>query len=156
MADNTNNEKDQALAHQSQDVNDFMFKMMSSPNLMDEQLAYLIWGSVVTTTRAYESVTININVEIQRIFVSVRLRWWARFKKFDVIKGFWLKRAQERAAKYIPNGWRLLVYYERGNENTAGRYHGPQDQTRAGATAGANRLDGDGDRDDEAEQDGDE
>lgn len=146
MANDTENPKEQitqAMAQKGQGVDEFVFKLMSSASAMDEQLAYLIWGSVVTSTRAYESVSININVEVQRVFVAVQLRWWARFKKFDKIKEIWLRRAQERAAKYIPDGWRLLVYYsggttgERSAQSTTGRDNGLKDQDGTSGASGA-------------------
>jgi hypothetical protein len=135
----------QALAQNSQGVDEFVFRLMSSASAMDEQLAYLIWGSVVTTTRAYNSVTINISADTQRVFVAVQLHWWARFKKFGALREIWLRRARERAMKYMPDGWRLLVY-ERRTQGPAGGDHGFQGQARAGASARAHGDDGDGDR----------
>jgi hypothetical protein len=148
MATDGENPKEQiqqAMAQNSQGVDEFVFKLMSSATAMDEQLAYLIWGSVVTSTRAYESVTININVDTQRVFVAVQLRWWARFERFDAIKEIWLRRAQERAAKYIPQGWRLLVYYERRAQGTTGGDRRLQDQADTGASTGADGDVGNGD-----------
>lgn len=95
----------------SEKVNDFVFRLLSTPGSMNDQLAYLIWGSVVTTTRAFSKVTININLETQRVFVAVSVRWWAKYDKFKKMRAFWLKRAEANAAKYMPNGWRLLVYF---------------------------------------------
>jgi len=45
---------------------------------MTEQVSYFIWGSAFTSTRAFKSVSVDVNPTIQRVFVKVSLRWWLR------------------------------------------------------------------------------
>lgn len=87
-----------------------------TPHAMSEQLSYNIWGSVVTTTRAFGKVQIKINPHICMIFIEVKLRWWARSKKLRVLHDIWLKRAEERIESLIPKGWRFLIHYGKRND----------------------------------------
>lgn len=86
---------------------------ISTPFDMSEMLSHNIWGAAVTTTRAFEKVTLKIDTNTNRIFVSINLRWWAKFKKFDLLKKAWLRRAEDRIKEHAPEGWRLLIYYEK-------------------------------------------
>lgn len=90
----------------------FATAALAGPAGMNEQLSYMIWGAVATTTRAFLKTEIRVEANIQRIFVSVTLRPWSRTKRLGKLHAIWLKRAEARAAEYLPKGWRLLVYYE--------------------------------------------
>lgn len=84
---------------------------ISSSFDMAEMLSYNIWGAAVTTTRAFEKVTLKVDPDNQRIFVGITLRWMFRFKKFERIQNIWLQRAEKRCQEQIPEGWKLLVYF---------------------------------------------
>lgn len=99
----------------SNDLNRIVDGISSSMD-MAEMLSYNIWGAAVTTTRAFEKVTLKADTNTNRVFVSIQLRWWAKFKKFDKIRQAWLRLAEQRCRKQLPEGWNILVYYER-NEN---------------------------------------
>lgn len=79
--------------------------------MVSEQVSYAIWGSVVSSCKAFGKVRLNIHAETNRVFVEIELRWWAKVKKLEPFRRFWLKRAEKNAQEYVPNGWRLLVYY---------------------------------------------
>lgn len=79
---------------------------------MNEQMSYAILGAVATTTRAFGDLRLKIDVATQRVFVSVVLRRWAKYKRFKVLRDFWIKKAEARAVAYLPQAWRILVYYE--------------------------------------------
>ena len=81
---------------------------------MTEMVSYNIWGAAVTTTRAFEKVTLKIDTNTSRVFVSVKLRWWATFKKMEPLQHAWLVRCEKRVIEHLPTGWKCLVYYERG------------------------------------------
>jgi hypothetical protein len=83
---------------------------------MSEMLSYSIWGAAVTTTRAFEKVTLRVDTNSNRIFVSVKLRWWATFEKFKRLQDAWLSRCEDRVKEHIPEGWKVLVYYERSKK----------------------------------------
>lgn len=80
-------------------------------------LSYMIFGAAVTATRAFEKVTLKIDVRSNRIFVQVRLRWFFRTKLFKYffkwLKPAWLNRAERRCAEQAPSGWKLLCYYDK-------------------------------------------
>lgn len=83
---------------------------------MVNMLSYAIWGAAVTTTRAFDKVTLKIDADTSRIFVTIQLRWWAKFKKFELLHEAWLRRARKRVEEQTPEGWKVLVYYDRGNK----------------------------------------
>jgi len=95
------------------EIDEFMFKMMTDPSAMAEQLSYMIWGSIVTSSRSIKTAKLNVSVQTQRVFVEITFHWWARFKKFDSLRVVWINRARERSSGYIPNGWRYLIYEQR-------------------------------------------
>lgn len=88
---------------------------ISNPFDMSEMLSHNIWGAAVTTTRAFEKVTLKVDTNSNRIFVSIQLRWWARYKRFDLLKRLWLKRAEDRVKEQVPEGFKSLVYYDKGS-----------------------------------------
>lgn len=89
---------------------------MEAPLLMNEHMAYLVWGEVATTTVAFEKVTIKVHTEIGRVMIAVELRWWARYKRLKKLQDTWLRRAQAKVKKFLPEGWRALVYYGRATD----------------------------------------
>ena len=95
-----------------QPIDSLAMSMMSADvNHVAEQISYCIWGAIATSSKSFGKVTLNIHPDTNRIFASVELRWWAKYKRLEPFRRFWLKRAESSAKEYIPNGWRLLVYY---------------------------------------------
>jgi hypothetical protein len=87
---------------------------ISSSFDQNEMVTYNIWAAAVSTTRAFEKVEIKINAQTSRIFVVIHLRWWGRlkrFKKLEVIRQIWLKKASKRVKEQIPQGWNFLCYF---------------------------------------------
>jgi len=79
---------------------------------MVELVSYLIFGAVMTSSKAFKSAEIRIDPKTSRVFAAVELRWWARLKRLEPFREFWLRRAEERSRQYVPEGWRLLVYFK--------------------------------------------
>lgn len=100
MADKPDNVEESLFQHAALSVSD-----------MSEQIAYALWGAVITTTKGFEKVEVRMDANISRIFVAVRVRWWARFERMRPLREFWIRRAEIKARQYLPTGWRLLVYY---------------------------------------------
>jgi hypothetical protein len=98
------------------DMNDVSDKI-SSADEMVEQMSFMIFGAVVTTTKAFGDVEIKLNSESQRVFISITLRWFARIKRLESFRKYWLAKAERRAQKYVPKGWRMLCYYKQGEGN---------------------------------------
>jgi hypothetical protein len=90
---------------------------ISSAGDMATQLSEIIWGAVVTTTRAFDKVTLRIDTNTNRIFVSIKLRWFAKHQRFKRLHDAWLARANRRCKEHVPPGWKLLVYYDRKEES---------------------------------------
>ena len=84
----------------------------------NEMVTYNIWAAGVSTTRAFERVEVKINAETSRIFVIIHLRWWGqlKFKKLELIRQIWLKRASKKVKEQIPSGWNYLVFYHKGKD----------------------------------------
>ena len=102
-----------------------------SMSTMTEQMAYSLWGAVITTTKAFEKAEVRLDANISRVFIAVRVRWWARFDRMQPLREFWIKRAEARAREFLPTGWRLLVYYgEPGISKDAGSGERPADALR--------------------------
>ena len=80
---------------------------------MAEQVNYAIWGAAVTTTRAFDKVTLTIDPNINRVFVKIKLRWFANSKRLKRLHDAWLARAERRCKEHLPENWKLLVYYEK-------------------------------------------
>jgi len=85
----------------------------------NEMVTYNIWASAVSTTRAFEKVEVKINAETSRIFVVIYLRWWGRFKfkKMELVRQIWLRRASKKVKEQIPHGWNFLVFYGKEDGN---------------------------------------
>jgi hypothetical protein len=79
---------------------------------MVEQITYFIFGAVVTTTRGFGKVEINVSEETKRIFVKIHLKWMVNTKKMKKIHDIWLRRAESNIKQYVPDGYKTLVYYE--------------------------------------------
>jgi len=77
-----------------------------------EQVAYLIWGAVASTTRAFKKVDVKIDPDTQRVFLSVELYWWARSKKLSLLRRYWLAKAERKCGLHVPTGWKNLIYYK--------------------------------------------
>ena len=88
---------------------------LSGSHNMAEQVSYMIFGAAVTTTRAFRKVVIKVEPELNRVFVSVRLRWPFQGKRFKPLQDAWLKRAEKRCKEHCPTGWRMLIYYTQGD-----------------------------------------
>lgn len=93
-----------------QSLNDKVSKISSAFDA-SEMTSYAIWGAAVTTTRAFESVKMQVDPMTQRIFVGITLRWWAKAKRLKLLHDSWLKRAEARCCDQLPEGWKLLIYY---------------------------------------------
>ena len=83
-----------------------------------DHVSYLVWGAAATTTRAFDKVSLRIDPNTNRIFVAIKLRWWARFEKFKRLHDAWLRIAEKRCKEAVPTGWKLLIYYDRGTDGT--------------------------------------
>lgn len=85
-------------------------------------LNYYVWGAVVTITPSFRYVIINVEPEIQRVFIKVKLRWYARinwlfFRNFmEWQRERWRSLAQRAVEKHIPMGYKVLVYYDNNIE----------------------------------------
>jgi len=77
-----------------------------------EQIAYLIWGAVVSTTMAFGKVEIRIDPKTQRVFLAIELRRWARIKKMELFRRYWLAKADRKCSPFVPTGWKKLLYYK--------------------------------------------
>ena len=90
---------------------------LASPNDMVNQVSFLIFGAAMTTTRAFKGVRLKVDPETNWVFVSITLRWWAKFDKFKRLHEAWLRIAQKRCVEHAPEGWRVLCFYERKEKN---------------------------------------
>lgn len=88
---------------------------ISSADQMVEQMTYMLFGAIATTTKAFGHVEIKMSAESQRIFVSIELRWFAKFKNMEALRKYWLAKAERRAVKYMPKDWKILIYYKQEN-----------------------------------------
>lgn len=90
---------------------------LSSPNDMVEQISYMIFGAVATTTRAFGKIEVKLDANTQRVFVSIETRWFAKHEKMKKIRDYWLAKAERKALKMAPKGWSVLAYYKNGGSN---------------------------------------
>lgn len=106
-----------------------MSLMSPDASLVTEQISYCIWGSVSTSCKAFDNVKLSIYPDSNRIFVEIKLRWWAKLEKLEPFRRFWLKRAESASKEFIPKGWKVLIYYEkRNNEGSDEVRGGPKDE----------------------------
>lgn len=87
--------------------------LVAGSDEMSTIIAQNIFGACVTTTRGFEKVSVKIDPNGRRIFAAIKLKWVFKFKKFERLTDFWLKRAEEKCKDFVPDTWRLLVYYDR-------------------------------------------
>lgn len=85
---------------------------------MIEQLNRAIFAGAVVASSAIGHVRINLHPESQWAFVTLRLRWYARWD-WGVLGWWlvtrrmrWLKRAEKNVREILPGGYKLMVYYE--------------------------------------------
>jgi hypothetical protein len=93
---------------------------ISSSSRMGDELSYMIWASVVVTSKAFGSVEMKVIPERCFILIKIYLRWWATFKKMDTLREHWLSKAEKSVQHLIPNGWRVLIYYARDSKANSG------------------------------------
>lgn len=87
--------------------------MVAGSDEMSTIIAQNIFGACITTTRGFEKVTVKMDHNAQRIFAAIKVKWIFKFKKFERLREFWLKRAEQKCKDFVPEMWRLLVYYDR-------------------------------------------
>jgi hypothetical protein len=80
---------------------------------MEQRVSYMIFGSIVTATRAFEHVTLTVNARVQLVIAKVRLKRIYRYRIFKKLQMAWLYRAEEAAKVHVPAGWRLVICYDR-------------------------------------------
>lgn len=102
------------MADKDENLDPFGFAAMAfaGPSGMNEQIAYSIWGAVATATKAFLKAEVKIDVTIQRVFVTVTLKRWAKHPRLKLFHDAWLRKAETRAREFVPQAWRILVYYE--------------------------------------------
>jgi hypothetical protein len=76
-----------------------------------EQISYYIWASVVSITKGFNKVEVVIEPRVNRIFIKIFLRWSIHFESFSILHRAWLRRAEESVKEYVPQGWKVMVYY---------------------------------------------
>jgi len=81
-----------------------------------DEVSYMIWAAAVSTTRAFDKVSLKVDPNSNRIFVAIKLRWWAKFQKFKILHDSWLRIAEGRCKEVTPDGFKLLVYYDKGTD----------------------------------------
>jgi len=86
---------------------------VTSSDQMASEISFVIWSAVVSTTRGFGKVAINIDPRTHRVFVKIGLRWWSKSKKLEPLRKYWLVKAERKAEKFIPTGWNSLFYYDR-------------------------------------------
>ena len=84
----------------------------SGPHVMVQELAHRIWASVVTVTKAYGKIEVNIYADNRYFGINIDLRWWARTKPFKVLRRYWMTKARESVAAQVPEGWKFIIYYK--------------------------------------------
>lgn len=85
---------------------------VASADDMVERMTYMMFGSVVTTTKGFENVEIKLDADSQRVFIGITLRWFAKYKRLENMRKYWLAKAERRVQKYVPHGWKILIYYK--------------------------------------------
>ena len=94
----------------SEDLEEFL--NLSTSDEQVKQIAWLIWGAVVSTSRAFKKVAVKIDPETQRVFLSVELYWWAKSKRLEILRKYWLAKADRKCQPHVPTGWKKLIYYK--------------------------------------------
>lgn len=94
-----------------------MSERIATGNDAADMLTEMIWGAAATTTRAFGKVTLKVDSNNNRIYVAVKLRWWARAERFKLLHDAWIANAERRCLKQVPTGWKLTVYYDRSRDD---------------------------------------
>ena len=80
---------------------------------MHQRVTFMIFGSIITVTRAFLGVGIKIYPTNQIIIAKIKLRPVFGRKIFRVLRTIWLARAEDASKLYTPTGWRLIIFYDR-------------------------------------------
>lgn len=80
---------------------------------MQQRVSFMIFGAVVTATRAFRSVKIDVVPKTNLVIAKVRLGGFFRWRIFKLLHLVWLRRAELAAVEHVPKGWRLLVCYDK-------------------------------------------
>lgn len=100
----------------SNDLNSIVDGMMlgiGAPSDMAQMVSYNIMGAALSVTRGFEKVRLKADTNTNRVFVSIRLRWWARIFISERRRTRWLNIAEAACREQLPTGWKILAYYER-------------------------------------------
>ena len=84
------------------------------------QVNYNIFCSVAAITKGFGHIEVRAEPSAMMIIVKIRLRWFVKRNWF--LRGFmnwqrkqWYIEAIEKCSEYVPDGYRLLLYYEKKN-----------------------------------------
>lgn len=79
---------------------------------MQQRVSYMIFGSVLTSTRAIRGVKIDVISKTNLVIAKVKFGGFFKWRLFRPLHLVWLRRAEMAAAEHVPRGWRLLVCYD--------------------------------------------
>ena len=88
---------------------------LSTSDEMVSQVAFTIWAPIVSSSWAFKKVNVKVDPETHRIFACIHLHWWARSNKVRLLRRYWIAKAERKSAPFIPTGWKILIYYEKGS-----------------------------------------
>lgn len=94
-----------------------------SSHEQSSQLNFLIWGSVAIVTKAFGFIEVRVEPSAYMVIVKIKFRWFGKLNlRWLHLKGFmdwqrkqWKNEAIGNCKQYIPNGYRLMLYYEMKN-----------------------------------------
>lgn len=108
------------MVEQSQpNAYDGFFNLQAGNSIeMLTQMYQGVFAATAIASRAFGHIKINVSVETQRIFIVVRLRWFARTDWIFLSRWLqrkrdrWLVDAERNCRKILPDGMKLTIYYE--------------------------------------------
>jgi hypothetical protein len=80
---------------------------------MHQRVSFMIFGSVITSTRAFKSVNIQVVSKASLVIAKVKIGGIFAWRLFKPLHLIWLRRAELAAVPHVPKGWRLLICYDR-------------------------------------------
>lgn len=80
---------------------------------MHQRVTFMIFGAIITATRAFKSVGIKIHPDAQFIIAKIKLKSFWEHRIFKPLRAIWLARAEDAAKPHTPTGWRLVICYDR-------------------------------------------
>lgn len=96
-----------------QDLNHKLDQFQDSDGMV-QMMAENLFSAIAITTKGFDNVVITFNEPSSMVLAKIDLRWFVKHERFKKLHDYWLAKAERKAQPFLPKGWRLVIYYNKG------------------------------------------